>query len=29
VLHFTDTMWLNVLTALILDRGKTPASAHP
>jgi molybdopterin-guanine dinucleotide biosynthesis protein B len=29
VLHFTDTMWLNVLTALILDRGKTPASAQP
>lgn len=23
VLHFTDTMWLTVLTALVLDRGKT------
>lgn len=22
VLHFTDTMWLTVITALILDRGK-------
>jgi molybdopterin-guanine dinucleotide biosynthesis adapter protein len=29
VLHFTDTMWLNVLTALILDRGKTPVSPQP